>query len=143
MSLTGKEEYHRTIGIVHNLIQTVQVGEQQVSTLVGSKAAAEADDQCVGVEALNEFHDACGITLILQPGLLELYLDIFKQLSLQSLAGSPNLLIGTVVDAVPDIFVRLVAHKALVEVLAIDGTPLGSSPGGEVDTVGDIAHVVL
>ena len=43
----------------------------------------------------------------------------------------------------PDLLVRLVAHELLIEVLAIDGTPLSSSPCGEVNTVGHIAHVVL
>ena len=43
----------------------------------------------------------------------------------------------------PDGLVRLVAHEILVEVLRIDGTPLSSSPCGEVHTVGDVTHVVL
>ena len=43
----------------------------------------------------------------------------------------------------PDFLVRLVAHVLLVEVFGIDMTPLGSTPSGEVNAVGDVAHMVL
>ena len=43
----------------------------------------------------------------------------------------------------PDALVALVAHEVLVEVLGIELAPLGSSPCGEVYTVGDVAYVIL
>ena len=50
VSLTCKEEHDRTLRVVDNLAQTVQIGEQQVGTLIGGKAAAEADNEGIGVE---------------------------------------------------------------------------------------------
>ena len=47
VSLTGKEELYRIVGVVHNLGQTVEVGEQQVCTLVGSETASETYQQSV------------------------------------------------------------------------------------------------
>ena len=67
MGLSGEEEHHRTLRVVHNLRQTVEIGEQQVGTLIGSKASAEADDQRIGIEALRQLGDTAGIVLILQP----------------------------------------------------------------------------
>ena len=114
-----------------------------MSTLVSSETTAEADNQSVGVEALNQLYDTCRIALILQPSLLELHLDIFEELSLQSLTGSPDFLIGAIVDAMPDLLVRLVVQEVLVEVLVIYTQPLSSSPCGEVNTIGNVTYVVF
>ena len=57
MGLTCKEEDDRTLRIVHYLAQTVQVGEEQMGSLVGSKAAAEANNQCIRVEVLSQLRD--------------------------------------------------------------------------------------
>ena len=54
MSLTGKEELNRTLRVVDNLRQTVEVCEEQVSTLVGSKTTAETNDKGVAVDALKQ-----------------------------------------------------------------------------------------
>ena len=143
MSLTGKQEYYWVLRIVHNLAQALQVGKQQVSTLVSSKAAAETDYQCVRIHTLEQRNHTRRIALVLQPLLAELLLDIVEQLVLQCHTCGPNLLIRTVIDAVPDLLVALVAHVLSVEVLSIHLTPLGSTPCGEVNTVGNITHVVL
>lgn len=50
VSLTGKEELYRIVGVVHNLGQTVEVGEQQVCTLVGSETASETYQQSVRID---------------------------------------------------------------------------------------------
>ena len=143
MGLAGEEEHHGTLRVVDNLLQALQVGEQQVCALVGGEAAAEADDQSVGVEFLHQADDALGVALVLQPCLAELLYDIVEELRAQCLARLPYLLVGTVVDAVPDFLVRLVGHEVLVEVLGIELPPFCSAPCWEVYTVGDIAHVVL
>ena len=57
MGLTCKEEDDGALWIVHNLTQTVQIGEEQMGSLVGSKAAAEANDQRIRVEVLSQLRD--------------------------------------------------------------------------------------
>ena len=143
MSLTGKQEDDWTFRIVDNLAQTLKVGEEQMSTLVSGKAAAEADDQSVGIEALKKLDHSLRVTLVLQPSLLILLADVLKEFLLQSLASCPYFLIGTVVDAVPDFFVRLVAEMFCVEVLGINLSPFRSTPSGEMNAVGDVADMAL
>ena len=58
MSLAGKQEHDGALWVVHDLAETVEVGKQQVSTLISGKATAESDDQCVGIEAFCHLGDA-------------------------------------------------------------------------------------
>ena len=55
--LTGEEELYRVLGVVDDALQTLQVGEEQVCTLVSGEATPEADEQGVGV---NPFEDGDG-----------------------------------------------------------------------------------
>ncbi len=48
--LTGEEELHGIVGVVDNLRQAFEIGEEQVGALVGGKAAGEANDERVGVD---------------------------------------------------------------------------------------------
>ena len=57
MSLAGKEELHGVVGVVDNLGQTVEVGEEQVGTLVGGKATGKANEQRVGVDLVEQAHN--------------------------------------------------------------------------------------
>ena len=143
MSLTCKEELNRTLRIVHNLRQTLKVGEEKVSTLVSSETAAETDEQCVWSDALKQRYHTRRITLVLQPCLTELVADIVNELLLQSHASLPYLVVGNIVDSLPNLLVALVRHEVCVEVLAIDILPLCGSPCREVYTVGYIAYMVL
>ena len=58
MSLTGIEELNRIVRIIHNLGQTVEVGEQQVCTLVGSETASETYQQSVRIDFVQQGNDA-------------------------------------------------------------------------------------
>ena len=112
-------------------------------TFVGSEATAEADDQCIGVEALKEFYHTLRVALVLQPRLPILLGHILEELLLQCLTCFPYLLIGAVVDAVPYFLIRLVAEMFRIKILGINLTPLGCTPCGEVHAVGDITHMTL
>ena len=76
VGLAREEEEHRVLGVVHNLGQTLQVGEEKVGALVGGEAAAEADHQRVGIDAFEQRYDTGGVALVLQPRLRELLTDI-------------------------------------------------------------------
>ena len=143
VSLSGKQEDDGALGVVHNLAETLQVGKEQMCTLISSKAAAEADNQSIVVETLDEFDNSLRIALILQPSLLVLFGDILEEFLLQSLTGFPNLFVRAVVDAVPNLFVRLIAKMLRVEILGINLSPFRSTPSREVNTVGNIADMAL
>ena len=102
MRFTGVEELYGVVRIVHNLGKTLQVSEQQVSTLVGGKTATEADEQCIGVDLVHQRHHARGVTLVLEPALAELLADVLHQLCLQGHAGSPHFLVAHIIDSLPD-----------------------------------------
>ena len=57
VGLTRKEELYRIVGVVHNLGQTVQVGEQQVCTLVSGETASETYQQCIRVNLVQQRHN--------------------------------------------------------------------------------------
>ena len=114
-----------------------------MGTLVGGKASGEADKQGVGVDFVEEAHNARGVALVLQPIFTETGTDVVDELRLELHARVPNHFVGHVVDAFPDALVALILHKGLVEVFVIDGLPLLSAPRGEVYAVGDVAYVAL
>ena len=143
MCLAGKQEDDRTVGIVDYLAETLQVGEEQMRTLVGGEAAAEADDECVGIEVLDELDHTLRVALVLQPCLFVLHGHIVEEFLLQCLTRFPYLFVGAVVDAVPNLLVRLVAEVLCIEVLGIDFAPFRSAPCGEVNAVGDVADMAF
>ena len=58
VSLTGEQELYRIIGVVHNLRQTLQVGEQQVCTLVSSETTSEPNQERIRVNLVQQRYNA-------------------------------------------------------------------------------------
>ena len=58
VSLTCEEELYRIIRIVNDLRQAFQIGEQQVSTFVSGKTAAETDQQCIRIDLVQQRYNA-------------------------------------------------------------------------------------
>ena len=54
MGFSREEEEHRTLGIVHNLSQAVDIREEQMSALVSGKAPTETNHQRIGRDALQQ-----------------------------------------------------------------------------------------
>ena len=76
--------------IVNDLRQALQVGEEQVSTLVSSETTAETNHQSVRVDALEQRYYTSRVTLVLQPSLCELLTDVSYELLLQCHTGIPD-----------------------------------------------------
>ena len=76
--------------IVNDLRQALQVGEEQVSTLVSSETTAETDHQSVRIDTLEQRYDTSRITLVLQPCLCELLTDISYEFLLQCHTSIPD-----------------------------------------------------
>ena len=128
MSLTREEEEYWTLRVVHNLTQTIKVGEEQMCTLVCSETTAEANHQSIRVDTLKQRNHTCRITLVAQPCLCELLTDILDELLLQSHTSLPYLSVGHIIDSMPDLLVRLVKHEVLIEILIVEVAPLCCSP---------------
>ncbi len=142
VSLTCKEELHRIVRVVHNLRQAIQIGEEQVSTLVSSETTSKTDDECIWINLLENRNNARRVTLVLQPILTESTLDIVNQFVLQHLASLPDFLIRNIVDSLPKLCIRLILIVLSIEVLVVESLPFRSSPSWEVNTVGHVAHIV-
>ena len=143
MSLSCEEECNRIFWVVYDLVKALKVSEEEVSTLIGSETAAETDCETVRVDTLQELYNASRVTLVTEPYILELDLDILSELVLQLHASCPEFRVWTVVDAMPESLVRLVGEVLLIEILSIDVSHLCCTPCREVNTVGYVAHVVL
>ena len=52
--LTSEEELHRVVRVVDNLSQTIEVGEEEVRTLVSRETTCKTDDEGVGVDLVEE-----------------------------------------------------------------------------------------
>ena len=141
MSLTCKYELDRELRIIDNLSQTVEVGKQEVSTLVSSEAAAETDNQRVRIHLFEDSNHAGGVALVLQPRHLVFVLDILNQLVLQSLADIPDFFVRHTLDSFPILLIRLVGVEVLVETLVEEFLPFGRSPCRHVNTVRNVTHV--
>ena len=143
VSLSGEEELYGILGIVYNLCQPVEVAEEEVCALVGSKAACETDDEGVGVDLVEQAYHACGIALVLQPVVAEAVTDVVYQLVLQGHTGFPYFLVAYLIDVLPDALVALVLDVLLAEVFLVECLPLVCAPGGVVYAVGDVAYVAF
>ena len=143
MCLAGVDELHGIVGVVDDASQTVEVGEEQMSTLVGGETASEADEQGVGIDFVHQADDAAGVALIAKPRGAELLTDEIDELALQAHVGVPDFHVGHTVDGFPNGGIRLVVHERLVEVFLIKRAPFSGYPCREVDAVGNVAHVVL
>ena len=128
VSLTREEEEHWMLGIVNNLAEAIQVGEEQMGALVSSKTTAEANHQRVRVDALKQGYHASRVALVAEPCLGKLLTDIGNELLLESHTGLPDFIVWNVVDTMPDRLIALVAHERLVEILVINLTPLCRCP---------------
>src|SRR3712207_523510 len=65
--LTREEEQNGMFGVVHNLREALEVGKEQVSTLVSGETTAETYHQRVRINALQQRYYTSGIALILEP----------------------------------------------------------------------------
>ena len=58
VGLTCEQELYRIVGIVHNLGQTFQIGEQQMRTLISGETTSETNQQCIRVDLVQQRHNA-------------------------------------------------------------------------------------
>ena len=128
MSLAGKDELNGTLGIVDNLSQTVEVGEEQVCTLVGSKTTGKADGESLGIEGIDCLDNLGRVLLLLAKVVGYLLLDEVEELGLEALADLPDLLVISLVDLLPHLVLCLRLVVTGTEQLLIELLPLAGSP---------------
>ena len=100
-----------------------------MGALISGETTTEAYHQRIGIDAFEQRNHTRGIALILQPRLCEFLADIVYELLFQRHTRIPDLVVGHIVNSVPNRFITLVAHKRSIEVLGVEFAPLGSGPG--------------
>ena len=143
MGLSGEDELYRTVGVVDDGVEPVQVGEEQGRALIGREATGEADRQHVVAERLLDGHDLAGRIVHRHHRVGQAPLDIGHKVALELLADSPDLLIGKFVHSVKALLVIVMCLELGAEHLGVQLLPLLRRPGGIVDAVGHVAHMEL
>ena len=141
--LTCEEELYGVLGVVDDTLQTLEVGEEEVRTLVGSEATTEADDQSVGVDTFEDGYRRLGVAAVADPLLAVEGADMLDETELDSLVRLPDGLVGELLDLRPGSFLGLLLDEVLAEVLRVELLPLSRGPRRQVDAVGDVADVQL
>ena len=141
--LTREEELYGVLGVIDDTLQALEVGEEEVRTLVGSEATTEADDQSVGVDTFEDGYRRLGVAAVADPLLAVEGADMLDETELDSLVRLPDRLVGELLDLRPGSFLCLLLDEVLAEVLRVELLPLSRGPRGQVDAVGDVADVQL
>ena len=140
MGLAGEQELDGTLGVVHDLVQTVEVAEQERSPLVGGETPGEADGEDIVPEGVQDGHQFGRRIVVGDALVLQTRADEGDQLLLQVALDLPDLLVGNLVDSLEALLVIVVGLEFLAEHPRVDGLPLRGAPGRIVDAVGYIAN---
>ena len=133
----------RIVGIVDNLREAFEVGEEKMGALVGGETTSEADDERVGVDLSSKDIDAGRIALVAQPVVAETFADVVDEFLFQCDTSFPNFLVTDLINVFPQRRIALIFEEGLTEVLFVHGFPLAGAPGGIVHAVGDVADVAF
>ena len=143
MGLAGEDELHRTLGIVDDGVEPVQVGEEQSRALVGREAARETDRQHVVAERLLDGDDLARRIMHGHERVGQAAFDGGHKVALEFPADGPHLFVGELVHAVEALLIIVMGLELGAEDLGVQLLPLLGGPSGIVDAVGHVAHVKL
>ena len=124
MSLSCVEELHWVVRVIDDFLESLKIGEEEVSSLVSRETTSETDDEGVRVDGVDSRVDVRWRALVLCPLLLSLSLHIVDELLLQSLSDVPDFLVWHVLYLLEDREVRLVVDVFLAESLLVECLPL-------------------
>ena len=67
MGLTGEHELYGELLIVYNFGKTIQIGKQQMGTLISCESACESDDKGIGIYAFKYLYHCGRVALVGKP----------------------------------------------------------------------------
>ena len=138
MRLAGKDELHRTLGIVHHRSQLFDVGQNQVSPLVGGEAAGKSDGQRVRTEHAAQPLQHFGRLVAALRLLDHPVAHKIQQPRFQVEMGFPEFAVVHVLDAFPDCGIGAVLLPARSQMAVVKAEHLRRQPGRNVHAVGDV-----
>ena len=128
MRLPREEELYGILRIIDDALQTLEVGKEEMGTLIGSETTTEADQKSIRVDPIEYRYGRFGITTTLDPLLSVEGADMLDQMKLNLLVRLPYLFVRYGLDLRPRILGRLILDKVLAEVLEIELLPSWGSP---------------
>ena len=137
MGLAREDELDRMLGVGQHRAEPVEVGEDEDRPLVGGETAREADGERTGIEqALHPAQVVGGeaVAGALHPDALA---HEAHQALLLRAVGGPQLVVGNLGHAVPQLRLQQVLRPGGVDVLRVERPHLGADPRLRVHAVGD------
>ena len=128
MRLPREEELYGVLRIIDDALQTLEVGKEEMGTLIGSETTTEADQKSIRIDPIEYRYGRFGITTTLDPLLSVEGADMLDQMKLNLLVCLPDLFIGHRLDLCPRSLRRLLLDKVLAEVLEVELLPGWGSP---------------
>ncbi len=143
VGLAREDKLNGELLVVYDACEAVEVGKEKVGALVGGEAACEADDECVGIDFVNDVHHSGGIALVGKPFLLEIAAYKVYEFVLESHSHIPYFLVGNVEYALPCLGIALAFKYLRAENVVVELFPFRCGPSRHMDTVGHIAHMAF
>jgi len=94
MRFAGIYKLYGIFLIINDFRQAVEVGKQEVCPFVGRETAAEPEQQCIGVDAVEDGDYFRRVALVFQPVFAVLRFDVIDEFLFKRPAYFPNLVVG-------------------------------------------------
>ena len=143
MGFTRENKLHGILGIVYNLRQPIEIGKEQMCTLVRCKTAGKTNKKRIGIDTFDNRHNTRRISLILDPLIPEFATYKIDEFIFHHLTHIPNVFIGNIIDFLPKRTVILVSQEFLSQMFYIKFFPFRSSPRRHVYPIGYITYMQL
>ena len=98
MRLAGKDKLYRTIGVVHDGIQSVKVGKEQVGTLISGETTGKTNGEYIITQGIGYLDNLTWREVSDVLGLFQIILDTPYELGTEFLLYVCYLLIRYIVD---------------------------------------------
>ena len=143
VGLAGEDELHRTLGVVDDGVEPIEVAEKQRGTFISGEAAGETDGQHILAQALLDGDHLARRVMGAHDRVGQALADGADQFLLEDLAHTPDLGVRHGIDALEALLVVVVRLEFGAEHLGVQLLPVLGSPGRIVDAVGDVADIEL
>ena len=141
--LAGKDKDHRVLRIIDDLGEPLEVGKEEVRSLVGGEAATKADEQRLRGERLEEAHQHGGILIEVSHVCLVATAEVLDEATLELQSPLPDVLVGSLPDLVPEVETVLLGEDIIAHTLLHQIRPGGGHPSGQVHAIGHIPDMEL
>jgi len=137
VAFAGDEELYWSVGVGEERFEAVLVSHEEGAAFVGGESSGEADGEDVGAERAGGVVDVVWGGAACEELLAEACADPGDHELAGVLSEEPELFVGYVEDAAPEVVVGGVELPVWSDVAVVELDEFGADPGAWVDAVGD------